>query len=187
MERLGLEPGDSATARLGELVRDLDEHTMRSLQAATGWNGELFWLAIGVLGNADVPELFPRIRRGSQDKTRTTVDLSAGLAQHGQRALLYDLDPQMRALPWAPRDAAGAPDVPVAGPVVVDLPPLVTMLDEGARAAERAVPAASARMIAELIRQPAGPRLRHRREPGTSDPGLPGNGDTRTPPTPDSP
>ena len=190
MELLGLEPGDSASARLDELAGGLDERTLRKLQAATGRTGELVWLALGELKTGTAAELFPRIRRGGQDKTRLTVNLAATLAQHGQRALLVDLDHQPGALPWAPREAVGEPASTVLPPLFLDLPPALPVLPVVDEVWELLTAAETARLVrasevALLVRQPAGPRRGHL--PAQDRPGADPIGGDPTPPAADRP
>ncbi|WP_149030193.1 hypothetical protein [Kitasatospora sp. MBT66] len=174
MELLGLEPGNSASARLYELARGLDEPVLNRLRAATGLSGELTWLAIGGPRRTALPDLFPRIRPGGRDKTRTTSALAATLNQYGQRVALIDLDHQPQAAFWGRAEPSGGLSPDVLGSEGVDLrpalPELLT-LDEACHPARGAevVRGGAARRLSELMSDPAGPRPQHRRLPPESE------------------
>ncbi|MFB7836138.1 hypothetical protein [Streptomyces sp. NPDC056056] len=128
MERLGLEPGTSASQRLSELDAGLPERAVRALCAATGMapvqaralsrpasaaneSSDLETLARSALGLLDAKAF----RRGGKDKTTMEApELGRLLAKSdGQRVLMVDMDPP-RSLGW------GSPAL--AHPFIIDVP-----------------------------------------------------------------
>ncbi|MFC8704906.1 hypothetical protein ACFUIV_22345 [Streptomyces anulatus] len=103
MELLGLEPGTSATDRLGDLAAGLDDHTVRALVAATGMTaGQAHALATPPTAAARTSDLEnlarqlldeKNIRPGGAGKTRTSAgDFARLLAEaNGSRVLPIDL------------------------------------------------------------------------------------------------
>ncbi|MET7604950.1 hypothetical protein ABZS96_20965 [Streptomyces avermitilis] len=129
MERLGLQPGASATRRLAELADGLPDDVVSALCAATGMTPAQ---ARALTASPAAYEALRRIseeilnskmiRPGGRGKTRTSSALAMGLALRDQRVRLIDTgapplrvdtDPQ-RSLDWPgalPLDPARHPRV----------------------------------------------------------------------------